>query len=66
MNTKITFEAAKEAYTRQYGEFYNTDEYDTFDDAFRDAWDSFDFISGAKYLYDFVEGMTELPQLTQY
>ena len=66
MSTAITFNAAKEAYIRQYGEFFNDNEYESFDDAFRDAWESIDFISGAKYLYEFVEGMTRLPQLTQY
>jgi len=62
----ITLQEVKQAYIEMYGEFFNTDEYSDFDEAFSSAWQSFDFVANATNEYDFAEAMTCLPQLTQY
>jgi hypothetical protein len=65
MNHRITFEAAKEAYIRQYGNArYDKDRYESFDEAFKETWDNYTYISEDRYLYDFVEGMSQMPQLS--
>ena len=64
--TKVSFQQAKEAYLELYGETYNTVEFESFDNAFLSAWNSFDFISNARDKYQFVQGMTDCWQLTQY
>lgn len=66
-DTVISFEQAKNAYVKLYGEFYNEQEFDNFNTAFKSAWDSFDFISNAEEdEYQFAEGMTKCWQLTQF
>lgn len=65
-DTAISFEQAKDTYVKLYGEFYNEREFDTFDTAFASAWNSFDFVENASNEYDFIKGMSECWQLTQF
>lgn len=66
MKTKtLTFhyQEVRSAYIEMYGEFYDESEFESFEDAFKIAWDSFDFISNATDPYEVAEGMTECSQL---
>lgn len=66
MQETISFQEVKSAYVEMYGEFYDEQEFNNFDDAFQVAWDSFNYITNATDEYEFAQGMTELPQLTQF
>jgi hypothetical protein len=61
-----TYQQIKNAYVEVYGHFYNTDEYDSFDEAFQSALDYSDYVKKEKDEYEIAEAMTCLPQLTQY
>lgn len=64
-DTAINFRQAKDAYVELYGKFYNELEFDNFEDAFEDAWKSFDYISGASDEYELAQGMCNCWQLQQ-
>lgn len=64
-DTAISFQQAKNAYVELYGEFYNDAQFDNFDDAFKSAWESFDYISGASDGCEVAQGMCECWQLQQ-
>lgn len=64
--TKISFQQAKKAYLELYGNspIYN-EEFSSFDEAFLEAWKSFDYISNAQDEYQFAQGMCDCWQLTE-
>lgn len=62
----LSFQSIKSAFVALYGEFFNNDSFESFDEAFSDAWQAFDFVAGAESAEDFAEAMCGLPQLSQW
>ena len=61
----INYQDAKSAFIFLYGDTIFNEQFGSFDEAFRDAWDSFDFIPGAETPEQFAEGMTECWQMQE-
>jgi hypothetical protein len=59
----ISFQEAKTAFISLYGDGTFNPEFSDFDVAFMAAWESFDFVAGAKTPEEFAEGMCECWQL---
>lgn len=62
----MNFSEVKSEYVRLYPEnIFNHEEFATFDAAFKAAWDSFDFVPGAKKAEDIAQAMCECWQLME-
>lgn len=60
----MTLKEVKTAFVQLYGNDVYSSEFDSFDQAFRSAWDSFDYVAGASTAEDFAQAMTDCWQLT--
>ena len=60
----MKFDAVKKAYLALYGNAVYSEEFVSFDLAFRAAWNNFDFVENAASADDFAQGMCECWQLT--
>ena len=53
-------------FVKLYGSTIFNQEFCSFDEAFREAWQSFDYIAGAESLEDFAEGLCDCLQLQEF
>ena len=61
-----TYDEIKRVFIGLYGDFIYHQEFDSFDQAFRDAWNTFDYVANVQSAEEFCEGMTNCWQLTEY
>ena len=65
MHIAYTFNQIKQAFINLYGDSIYNQDFDSFDEAFQAALESFDFITNAESLEDFCQGVAECWQLTE-